>query len=166
MSTITIRLLEQNDWSKVWSFLEPVFRTGETYTFDREISESQAFHTWVEIPQATFVAEAEDHTILGTYYLKPNQGGGGAHVCNCGYVVAPNARGRGVAFLMCQHSQSEAQSRNFRAMQFNFVVSTNVGAIRLWQRHSFEIIGKLPNAFKHPVQGYVDAFVMYKELAT
>jgi ribosomal protein S18 acetylase RimI-like enzyme len=102
--------------------------------------------------------------LLGTYYLKANQMGGGAHVCNCGYVTAEATRGKGVAGMLCAHSQDEARGRGFTAMQFNLVVSTNEGAVRLWQKLGFEIAGTLPKAFDHPAQGLVDAHVLYKLL--
>ena len=101
---------------------------------------------------------------LGTYYIKPNQPGAGSHVCNCGYIVGEEVRGRGVATLMCEHSQREAIRRGFRAMQFNLVVSTNESAVRLWQKLGYDIVGTLPGAFKLPRQGFVDAYVMYKQL--
>ena len=78
--------------------------------------------------------------------------------------VSEKARGQGVASLMCEHSQQEAKKMDFRAMQYNLVVSTNQGAIRLWQKHGFRIVGCLSGAFKHQQLGFVDAFVMYKEL--
>ena len=100
-----------------------------------------------------------------SYFIKPNQPGQGAHVCNCGYVVAPTAQGQGVASLMCEHSQQQAVAMGFRAMQFNLVVATNEGAVRLWQRLGFRIVGTLPGAFRHRALGAVDAHVMYKALA-
>jgi ribosomal protein S18 acetylase RimI-like enzyme len=116
------------------------------------------------VPAATFVAQGAGQRVLGTYYLKPNQPTLGAHVCNCGYVVAEQARGQGIASAMCEHSQSEARALGFRAMQFNLVVSTNEGAIRLWRKHGFAVVGVLPGAFRHARLGYVDALVMYKQL--
>ena len=110
------------------------------------------------------VAVDDDGAILGTYYLKPNHEGGGAHVCNCGYMVAEQARGRGVASQLCEHSQAEARRRGFRAMQFNFVVSTNERAVRLWQSLGFQVVGRLPGAFRHPALGFVDALVMFRGL--
>jgi RimJ/RimL family protein N-acetyltransferase len=109
----------------------------------------------------TFVAE-EEGKLVGTYYMRPNQAGGGRHVCNCGYITRPAAAGRGVASRMCEHSLDHARARHYRAMQFNFVVSTNEGAIRLWQRMGFEIVGRLPDAFQHPSRGFVDALVMFQ----
>ena len=158
-----VRPATASDWPAIWSIVEPIFRGGETYAVSRSISEADARTFWVEMPQATFVAVA-DGVVLGTYFLKPNHAGGGAHVCNCGYAVAEAARGRGIAAVMCEHSQGEAVSRGFRAMQFNFVVSTNEGAVRLWQRLGFEVVGRLPAAFDHPAQGFVDALVMFKAL--
>ena len=161
-----IRAFERSDWPVVWAILEPVFRAGDTYSFATDISEKEAFNAWVETPTATFVAEDESGQILGTYYIKPNQSGQGAHVCNCGYVVAEAARGKGIASAMCEHAQKEAVSRGFRAMQYNLVVSTNTAAVRLWKKHGFVIVGTLPEAFRHPTQGFVDAYVMYKKLET
>ncbi len=161
---ITIRDFQEQDWPFVWQIIEPVFRTGETYAFLPDIEEKEAHKVWIEMPEATFVAVRGNDNIIGTYYIKPNQPGLGAHVCNCGYIVAEDARGKGVASAMCERSQQEAVSRGFRAMQYNLVVSTNEGAVRLWKRHGFEIVGTLPKAFRHPGWGFVDAHIMYKQL--
>lgn len=160
----TIRPFEESDWLATWAVLEPVFRAGDTYSFPPTISESEAYKAWVGIPAATFVAEDDSGQILGTYYIKANQPGQGAHVCNCGYVVGEAFRGKGIASAMCEHSQREAVRRGFRSMQFNLVVSTNTGAVRLWKKLGFEIVGTLPEAFNRPTKGFVDAFVMYKKL--
>jgi ribosomal protein S18 acetylase RimI-like enzyme len=110
-----------------------------------------------------FLAE-EGSEVVGSYYLRANNRGGGAHVANCGYIVAPDAMGRGVARAMCRQSLDRARERGFRAMQFNFVISSNERAVRLWQSCGFEIVGRLPAAFDHPRLGFVDAFVMYRTL--
>lgn len=171
---IKIRLFQKSDWDQVWHIIEPVFRAGETYAFPREISETDAHKAWIETPAHTYVVEDQENgilgtrilgpRILGTYYLKPNQAGSGAHVCNCGYIVAESARGMGIASEMCRHSQAEALSKGYKAMQYNLVVSTNESAVRLWKKLGFEIVGTLPKAFQHPRLGLVDAYVMYKLL--
>jgi ribosomal protein S18 acetylase RimI-like enzyme len=158
-----IRRMQAGDWPVVWAVLEPTFREGSTYAFDPAIDEAEAHRYWIEIPAVTFVAEI-DGEILGTYYIKPNQPGQGAHVCNCGYVVPRGARGQGIASAMCEHSQEIARELGFRAMQYNLVVATNQVAVRLWQKHGFRIVGTLSGAFRHPELGYVDAHVMYKSL--
>ena len=163
---ISIRPFVEVDWDEVWGIIEPVFRAGETYAISPDIYKEQAFRIWVSVPAATYVAVSESNDILGTYYIKPNQSGPGAHVCNCGYIVAEHAQGQGVASEMCKHSQVEAVAQGFRAMQYNLVVSTNEGAIRLWQKLGFEIVGNLPGAFRHPVRGFVDARVMFKTLSS
>jgi L-amino acid N-acyltransferase YncA len=163
---IKIRAFEEKDWPETWKIIEPVLRAGETYAFSPDIQERDAHVVWVDIPSATFVALNENHDILGTYYIKPNQPALGAHVCNCGYIVAEQSRGRGLASVMCEHSQRRAVSMGFRAMQYNLVVSTNEGAIRLWKKHGFDIVGVLPQAFQHPKLGFVDACVMYKLFET
>ena len=161
---IKIRPIEERDWRATWRIIKPVFRAGETYAFSPEITEKEAQEIWVNSPDATFVALDKGSEILGTYYIKPNQPALGAHVCNCGYIVAENARGRGVAGVMCEHSQREARARGFRAMQYNLVVSTNLGAVKLWEKMGFEKIGLLPKAFNHSRKGLVDAWVMYRLL--
>lgn len=162
---IDIRVFEAADWPEIWAILEPIFRAGETYAVARNISEDAAGAFWIDTSEETFVATDGSGAIVGSYYLKPNQAGPGGHVCNCGYAVAETARGQGIAAALCLHSQEQAQARGYRAMQFNVVASTNTGAVRLWQRHGFAIIGTLPDAFRHPSLGFVDAFVMYRKLA-
>ncbi|RKZ59040.1 MAG: GNAT family N-acetyltransferase [Candidatus Parabeggiatoa sp. nov. 2] len=159
---IKIRRFEEPDWIIVWAIIEKVFRSGETYPFSPDITENDAHKVWIEVPTATFVAIDSNNEIVGTYYIKPNQPTLGAHVCNCGYIVAEKAQRKGIASAMCQHSQKEALSLGFKSMQYNLVVSTNETAIRLWKKHGFEIIGTLPKAFNHKSLGFVDAFVMYK----
>lgn len=161
---IKIRLFEEDDWAATWRILEPVFRAGETYAFSPDITEEEAYNAWIEVPAATFVAVDESHGIVGTYYIKKNQPGLGSHICNCGYIVSEEARGKGIASALCEHSQREAILRGFRAMQYNLVVSSNEGAVRLWKKLGFEVIGTVPEAFHHHRLGYVDAFVMYKKL--
>lgn len=162
----TIRPLEAADWPSVWAILRTTFQAGDTYSFTPDSSEAEIHTAWVELPAATFVACAADGRVLGTYFIKANQPGLGAHVCNCGYVVAHESQGQGVAAAMCEHSQARAVEMGFRAMQYNLVVATNERAVRLWQRLDFSVIGTLPGAFRHVRLGYVDALVMYKTLVT
>ncbi|MEM8547047.1 MAG: GNAT family N-acetyltransferase [Pseudomonadota bacterium] len=159
-----IRHFDDEDWPAVWSILAPVFRAGETYRFAPDMSATEARRVWLEVPAATFVAVDSAGTILGTYFIKANQPGLGDHVCNCGYVVSAAARGQGVASTMCEHSQQTAIAMGFKAMQYNFVVASNLGAIRLWQKLGFDIVGTLPGAFRHAALGDVDAHIMYKVL--
>jgi ribosomal protein S18 acetylase RimI-like enzyme len=161
---ITIRPAADSDWPPLWQLIEPVFRAGETYTLPRDITEEEARRTWMDAPLATYAALGDAGQLLGTYFLRPNQGGGGSHVCNCGYIVSPDSRNKGVASLMCRHSQEQALRLGFLAMQFNFVVSTNESAVRLWEKLGFAVVGRLPGAFRHPSLGLVDALVMYKAL--
>ena len=158
-----IRAAGGHDADAIWAILEPVVRGGETYTLPRDMTRQDALCYWLSPAHHVFVA-GTDGEILGTYYLRANQQGGGAHVANCGYMTHPAATGKGIASAMCSHSLEFARTRGFLAMQFNFVVSTNERAVRLWQRHGFEIVGRLPGAFKHPRLGYVDALVMYRRL--
>jgi len=158
-----VRTSTAADHDAIWSILEPMIRAGETYALPVGMSFADALRYWTAPGHEVFVAE-DNGRIVGTYFLCANHLGGGSHVANCGYVTAPDFIGRGVARAMCAHSLEQAKARGFNAMQFNFVVSTNERAIKLWQSFGFEIVGRLPNAFKHPTRGFVDAFVMFLTL--
>ena len=158
-----IRPAQSGDHEAIWRILEPTIRAGETYTLPRDMARAEALAYWIGPGRETFVA-IDDGEVLGTYVLRANQAGGGAHVANCGYMTAGEATGRGIARRMCEHSLQHARDQGFRAMQFNFVVSTNDRAVRLWHGMGFETVGRLPSAFLHPRHGYTDALVMFRTL--
>ncbi len=158
-----IRRATPADAPAIAEIIIPIIREGTTYTLDPDMSEAEALRYWMSSDKEAFVAE-EEGVILGTYFIRPNQAGGGRHVCNCGYMTRATAAGRGVGRSMCEHSLGHARACGYRAMQFNFVISTNERALRLWQSLGFEIVGRVPEAFKHPAHGYVAAFVMYRLL--
>lgn len=158
-----IREATKSDFVYIWPIFREIASAGDTYAYLRDVTKEEGEKLWMDKPRKTFVAEGGEG-ILGTYYIKTNHAGPGSHVCNCGYMVPPISRGKGVATAMCEHSQQVAREFGYEAMQFNFVASTNEGAVRLWQTLGFEIVGRLPKAFKHPLKGNVDAFVMYKWL--
>jgi ribosomal protein S18 acetylase RimI-like enzyme len=160
---VLLREARSEDADAVWAILEPMIRAGETYPLPRDMGREAALAFWLAKGHEVFVAEEEGRAV-GTYFLRANQGGGGSHVANCGYVTANAAAGRGVARAMCAHSLERAKKRGFLAMQFNFVVSNNERAVRLWESFGFEIVGTLPGSFLHPTQGYVDTYVMYRAL--
>ena len=160
----TIREATKHDWPGIWTIFHDVVRRGDTYAFAPDTDEEEARRLWIENPCVTYVTvDGED--VVGSYYLKTNQAGTGAHVCNAGYMVREDQRGRGLGRALCVHSLGVARDFGYHAMQFNFVASTNRGAIKLWRDLGFEIAGTLPEAFKHPQNGYVDAFIMYRLLA-
>jgi ribosomal protein S18 acetylase RimI-like enzyme len=158
---VIIRLAEESDREPLWSLLEPVIREGEVYALPRDWSAAEALAYWLDPAHRVYVA-VESEQVVGSYFMQPNQRGGGAHVANCGYVSARASQGRGNARRMCEHSLVEARTHEYRAMQFNFVVSSNVRAVALWQRCGFAIVGRLPRAFAHPELGEVDVFVMHR----
>jgi L-amino acid N-acyltransferase YncA len=158
-----IRPATEADWPAILAIVKPALAAGETYAISRDLDDNGVRAYWMMPAHEVFVAE-DDGVLLGTYYLMANQQGGGAHVANCGYMTAPAAQGKGVARTMCEHSLDRARERGFRAMQFNHVVSTNTRAVALWQKLGFDIVGTLPQAFNHPVHGYVDSFVMFRSL--
>ena len=160
---MNIRPAQMKDERSIWRIIGPTIRAGETYALDPDMTEADALAYWLGDDRETFVAE-EGGEIIGTYYIRANQAGGGKHICNCGYMTSATATGRGVARGMCQHSLTCARQRGYRGMQFNFVVSTNTRAVGLWETFGFEIVGRLPQAFQHPNLGYVDALVMFRQL--
>ena len=153
----------ESDRDGIWEIFRVVVASGDTYSFDPDISRDDALAYWLHAANRCYVAE-HDGKLLGTYVLRANQPGLGAHVANAAFMVAPGARGLGIGRAMGDHCLEEARRKGFRAMQFNFVVSTNDSAIRLWQRLGFEIVGTLPGAFRHSRMGYVDAYVMFRSL--
>jgi len=158
-----IRLATEADRDAIWKIFHDVVAAGDTYALNPNISRKDALAYWFAPGSHTYIAEA-DGRINGTYILRPNQAGGGSHVANAGFMVAASARGQGIGRTMAAHCLNEARQLGFRAMQFNYVISANTAAIRLWQDLGFEIAGTLPGAFRHPEKGYVDVYVMYRSL--
>ena len=163
-SPVLLRAASPGDEDAIWQILEPVIRAGETYALPRGMSRAEALAYWLGADRETLVAEA-DGALVGTYYLRPNQAGGGAHIANCGYMTRLDMTGRGVARGMCLHSLGHAASRGYAAMQFNFVLASNVRALALWQGLGFQIVGRIPRAFQHPRLGLVDAFILHRPLS-
>jgi ribosomal protein S18 acetylase RimI-like enzyme len=163
VSGFTIRAATAADSDGIWAIFHAVVGTGDTYTFDPSISRDDALAYWLQPSHRCFVAE-HGASAIGTYILKANQPGQGAHVANAAFMVAPDARGLGVGRAMGEHALAEARRAGFRAMQFNFVVSTNEPAVRLWRELGFRVVGTLPGVFRHPARGYVDAYVMFRTL--
>ena len=163
-----IREATGQDWPAIWEILEPVIRAGETFTWDRDTTEEQARAKWVKtVPGRTFVAVGTgrlDGVVLGTGELHANQGGGGSHVANAGYMVRAGYGGRGVARALCAYSLEAARAAGFRAMQFNAVVESNVRAVAAWQAMGFKILATIPEAFQHPSLGFVGLHVMHRSL--
>ena len=163
LQPLRIRRATGKDREAIWQIFHAVVSRGDTYAFDPEISRQQALTYWFSPKTRCYVALSEQK-IVGTYILKANQPGLGSHVANAGFMVAPCAQGRGIGRVMAEHCLHEATRLGYRAMQFNFVVSTNTTALRLWKSLGFKIAGRLPGAFRHRHDGFVDVYVMYRRL--
>jgi L-amino acid N-acyltransferase YncA len=159
-----IRPASEADRDAIWNIFRDVVAAGDTYALDPNISREDALAYWFAPNTRTYVVEQREIGVAGTYILRPNQSGGGSHVANAGFMVSARARGQGLGRAMAEHCLTEGRRLGFRAMQFNFVISTNTAAIRLWQELGFTIVGMLPDAFHHPEKGYVDVYVMYCSL--
>lgn len=158
-----IRPATPQDIHAILEIVAPTLRAGDTYAIDTNMDDDQVIAYWMGPDKVTLVAE-EDGEIVGTYYIRQNQGGGGSHVCNCGYMTSPKATGRGIARRMGEDSFARAKELGYRAMQYNFVIESNAAAVHLWPKLGFEIVGRLPGAFMHPTLGETDALVMYRKL--
>ncbi len=164
MSDFDVTRQTERDWVEVWRVLQPAFRAGESYPLPRDVSEEDARRYWIKTDGYNAVARDSAGLVIGVYYLRPDQGGPGDHICNAGYVIAEAARGKGYATALCLQSQDQAREMGFRGMKFNLVVSSNAAAIKAWKKAGMEIIATVPGAFRHPALGFVDANVMFKSL--
>ncbi|WP_026940785.1 GNAT family N-acetyltransferase [Hellea balneolensis] len=160
---MNIRRATQEDYDAVWSLTKPVIREGRTYPLPQDLDKDGALAYWFALDKDVFIAE-QGKVPVGVYYIRPNNAGPGNHVCNCGYVTNAEFRGQGIAAQLCEHSLKQARHMGYRAMQYNLVVSTNKPAVHLWTKMGFEIVGRLPMAFQDPVEGDVEAYVMFQKL--
>jgi GNAT superfamily N-acetyltransferase len=161
--TMEIREIQVSEFDLIWPIFRAVVAAGDTYAYDPAITVEAARALWTTPPCRAFAA-SEGGRVVGCYMLHPNQAGPGDHVANAGYMVAPEARGRGIAGRLCEHSLDIARAAGFPAMQFNAVVACNGPAVHLWQKHGFAIVGRVPQAFRHPVHGLTDLLVMHRFL--
>ena len=169
---ITIREYNEADKEQIWEIIKPIIARGDTYIFSPDSSKEKMLEYWCDVNKKTYVALSElptlagglDAKILGTFFIKENQPDLGSHICNAGYMVSPEARGKGIGRKMAEFSLTEAKRLGFKAMQFNFVVKSNFGAIKLWQKLGFEIIGEIPEAYRHSENGLTNAYIMYRKL--
>jgi L-amino acid N-acyltransferase YncA len=158
-----IRRATEADLDEMWAIFRAVVATGDTLPFSEEMDKESFRLQWLEGSFSTYVASA-DARVLGMYQFGANHSGRGSHVANATYLVNPGDHGKGIGRALVEHSLSEASRAGFMAMQFNYVVSTNAAAVALYQKLGFEIVGTLPQAFRHKTLGLVDAYVMYRFL--
>ena len=161
---MNIRKAEADDWPHIWPRFREIVAAGETYVYDPGIDEPAARALWMVAAPGHTVVLIENGRILGSAKVHPNQAGRGAHVANASFMVDPRAAGRGVGRTLGEYAIAWARSNGYRAMQFNAVVETNARAVALWRSLGFEIIGTVPEAFRHPVHGYVGLHIMHRRL--
>ena len=163
MDPVQIRPATDHDDDAIWALFQEVVQAGDAFAFDEETTREEALALWRGRKSAAYVAIL-DGAVVGSSYVKPNQPGRGAHVCNAGYMVAGAARGQGVGRALGEHSLVEARRLGYRAMQYNFVVATNLAALELWRGLGFQVVGRVPDAFRHCRLGLVDALVLHRLL--
>jgi len=158
-----IRPATKEDFEQIWKIFQSVIAKGDTYVNRAETTRDEAYAKWMDEKVKTFVAE-NDGKIVGAFFLRANQVDRGSHVANAGFIVDENTRGMGVGKAMGLYALAVAKELGYRAMQFNFVVSTNTTAVKLWKSIGFEVIGTVPEGFNHATLGYVDSYIMFKKL--
>jgi L-amino acid N-acyltransferase YncA len=162
---VRIRQATPEDWPAIWCFLHVIVAAGETFTYDRDVAESTARRTWLlDGPGRTVVATAPDGVVLGSAKMNPNQGGPGSHVASASFMVDPAHRGRGVGRALGEYALDWARGEGYRAMQFNAVAASNTRAVALWRSLGFEVVGTIPEGFRHPTEGFVGLHVMHRRL--
>jgi len=162
---MTIRKADkQKDYNSIWDIFSNVIKSGDTYVFDPNTPKEALDKYWFSDQMDTFVAVDDNGVIVGSYFIKPNQADLGSHIANCGYMVNPAFQGRGIGKMLCEHSLAFAKQKGYLGMQFNIVVSTNTSAVNLWRKFGFEIIGTTPKGFRHKELGFVDTYIMYRDL--
>jgi L-amino acid N-acyltransferase YncA len=160
---VTIRAAVDDDRDAIWEIFQATVAPGDVFVYDSNTPREEAMAYWFGAGNRTYAAE-QNGKVVGSYILRANRPGLGDHVANAGFMVAAEARGLGVGRAMAEHALSEARRLGYRAMQFNFVISTNYWAVHLWQQLGFKIVGTLPGAFRHARKGFVDAYVMFRSL--
>lgn len=161
--TLSFRPTAEADKPAIWRIIKAVIATGDTYVYSPDSTEDEMMATWFLPEKHNYVAEV-DGEVVATFWLRANQPGLGSHVANAAYMVSPSARGVGIGKKAALWSLDEARRLGFTAMQFNFVVKSNVNAVKLWQDIGFEIIGEIPDAFNHAQNGLTNAYIMYRRL--
>jgi L-amino acid N-acyltransferase YncA len=149
---VEIRLATDDDWSSIWPFYQAIVRAGETYAIDRSINEAEARSEWMQTPSGvTFVAVDAGGRVLGSANAYPNRPAAGAHVASASFMVDPARSGGGVGRALGEHVLQWAREQGFRSMQF-------------WKSLGFEVLATVPEAFRHPTEGYVGLLIMYRLL--
>jgi GNAT superfamily N-acetyltransferase len=159
-----IRPFIEPDWTEVWPIVRQIVRAADTFAYDPAMTESEARAIWIESPPGLTVVATDGNRILGSAKMAPNRPGPGSHVATASFMVADEARGRGVGKALCRFALDWAHQQGFAGMQFNAVAASNVGAIALYRQLGFEIVGTVPGAFAHPTLGRVGLHIMYRAL--
>jgi len=160
---VTIRETRQEDADAIWRIFQTVVASGDTYVFAADTSRAEALEYFTGAGITSRVAEL-DGRVVAMYKLIPNRRDRGSHVANASFMVDPAVHGKGVGRQLGEHCLDQARREGYQAMQFNFVVSTNEGAVHLWQALGFKILATIPKAFDHAQLGLVDAYVMHRFL--
>jgi GNAT superfamily N-acetyltransferase len=161
---VRIRELGDGDWPQVWPIVEDVITAQETFPFAPDWTAEVAHDVWVERPPGLSVVAVDEHRVLGTAKMGQNRPGPGSHASTASFMVAREARGRGVGRALSEYALAWARAQGYAAMQFNAVVESNTAAVALYTSLGFDVVGTVPGAFDHPSLGFVGLHVMHRRL--
>ena len=152
------------DFAAVKEIFLHVVDEGETYSYERdELTDEWIRNYWLKKTVTTLVARI-DGKVVGVCAIRLNRTGRGNHIANASYIVHHDHRGIGIGHALGHESLKMAKEKGFKAMQFNYVVSTNAKAVALWQSLGFSIIGTMPQGYRHARHGLVDVYMMHRFL--
>lgn len=157
-----IRTATDADWASILPFFSAIVEAGETYAYPSGLSAAEARALW--FGQHRVVVAEQGGRVVGSATMGPNRPGRGSHVATASFMVDEAARGTGVGRALGEHMLAWAKDAGYRAVQFNAVVETNTGAVRLWRSLGFAIVGTVPEAFDSRAHGLVGLHVMHRLL--
>lgn len=164
--TLTIRDAVAEDWPQIFPFFSTIVDEGRTYTYPLNLTSDEGRALWMEAPPGRTVVATDAGRVTGSAKMGPNRPGRGSHIATASFMVDPSAQAKGLGRALGEHVIEWACGAGYAGIQFNAVVETNSGAVRLWRSLGFEIVGTVPGAFRHPDHGDVGLHVMFLSLGS
>ncbi|MGF1459631.1 MAG: GNAT family N-acetyltransferase [Leptolyngbyaceae cyanobacterium] len=163
--------MRPNEVEAVRVMLNDFIQAGTTYPQSAPLTGADFANYWlkgdafvVRLASETSSDSLAGGDVVAAFYLKPNFPGRCSHICNAGFIVAPEWQGQGLGRWMGESMLMLARDRGYRAVMYNLVFATNVPSLKLWESLGFQEIGRIPDGVQMPDGRYVDAIMLYKSL--
>lgn len=176
LGALDVREAASSDLERIWELmLEPAIRAGDAFQLPSDAPKEEGLTSfWAGSGHSVFIAQlvsdegsSSDAPVgkaVASYLLAQGRGQGG-HVASCAMIWDPSAtQSSDVDEAILRHALQTAALEGFRSMQFDLVVSTNARLLKLCKGAGFAEVGRLPGAFDHPTDGFVDALILHKAL--